>query len=146
MESKYEFLLSLVVSILFILIYAKDFKRSSTYNTHLWIVSGCLKLLPLEELEHLDIPEGEESTSPVKKVLYMSENDTPFLEENTNLSQQRTGGTRFNVFTGNQTRDQREKSFEVISCILIYLMGARTIDAHCLVKAELKFRCLLNFL
>ncbi|XP_059455456.1 probable hexosyltransferase MUCI70 isoform X2 [Corylus avellana] len=71
----------------------------------------CLKLLPLEELEHLDIPEGGESTSPVKKVLYMSENDIPFLEENTNL--QRTGATRFNVFTGNQTRDQREKSFKV---------------------------------
>lgn len=104
---------------------------------HLWIVSGCLKLLPPEELEHLGLPDGEEFTSPVKKVLYISENDTPFLEENTTLFQQHTGATRFNLFTGNQTIDQREKSFKVINCILIYLMGARTIDAHCRVKAEL---------
>ncbi|GLT70491.1 hypothetical protein SLA2020_425670 [Shorea laevis] len=69
----------------------------------------CLKLLPPEELEHLGLPDGEESTSPVKKVLYISENDTPFLEENTTLFQQHTGATRFNLFTGNQTIDQREK-------------------------------------
>lgn len=146
LKSKYEFLFSLVPLILFIILYLKDVKTSFTYNTHLWIVSGCLKLLPPEELEHLGLPEGEESTSPVKKVLYISENDTPFLEENTALSQQRTGATRFIFFTGNQTFDQREKSFKVMSCILLYLMGARTIDAYCRVKAELKFRSLLNFL
>lgn len=86
------------------------------------IVPGCLKLLPPEELEHLGIPMGEESTSPVNKVLYLSENDTASLEGNAALSQQRTEGTRFNLFTGNQTHDQRAKSYKVMSFILIYLI------------------------
>ncbi|KAL0863888.1 hypothetical protein Bca101_043006 [Brassica carinata] len=30
---------------------------------------GCLKLLPPEELEHLDILESKESSSPVKKLV-----------------------------------------------------------------------------
>ena len=40
------------------------------------IIPGSLKLLPPEELEHLDIPVGEGSTSPVNQVLYMYESDT----------------------------------------------------------------------
>lgn len=89
-------------------------------------VSGCLKLLPPEELEHLDIPVGEKFTSHVHKVLYISENnETPSLVGNTTLSQHRTEATRFNLFTGNQTLDQRDKSFKVISLILIDLMASR---------------------
>ncbi|POO03194.1 hypothetical protein TorRG33x02_012550 [Trema orientale] len=72
----------------------------------------CLKLLPQEELEHLDIPSSKGSTSPVSKVLYISENDTPFLGRNIVLSGQSTNATRFNLFTGNQTLDQRENSFK----------------------------------
>lgn len=80
----------------------------------------CLKLLPPEELEHLGIPMGEESTSPVDKVLYLSENDTASLEGNAALSQQRTEGTRFNLFTGNQTLDQRAKSFKMSETPMVH--------------------------
>ena len=87
----------------------------------LCIIPGCLKLLPPEELEHLDIPVGEGSNSPVNQVLYMSESDTLVSEGSNILSRQSTETTRFNSFTGNQTLDQREKSFKVIRFILIYL-------------------------
>ena len=86
------------------------------------IISGCLKLLPPEELQHLDIPTDKEPTNPVKRVAYTSENDTPYIEGNITLSQQHMEATRFNLFTGNQTLEQREKSFKVINCILRSLM------------------------
>ncbi|KAH7524040.1 hypothetical protein FEM48_Zijuj06G0076100 [Ziziphus jujuba var. spinosa] len=73
----------------------------------------CLKLLSPEELEHLDIPSGNESPSPVSRVLYMSENDSPFISGTAILSGQHTEATKFNLFTGNQTLDQRDNSFKV---------------------------------
>ncbi|GAV71606.1 DUF616 domain-containing protein [Cephalotus follicularis] len=81
------------------------------------IVAGvrdrCLKLLPPEELQRLEIPMGEEPNSPVKNVIYLSENETPYVGGRATLPQQRTNATRFNLFTGSQTLDQREKSFKV---------------------------------
>lgn len=83
------------------------------------ILSGCLKLLPPEKLEQLDIPAEEESSSSIDKVLYItSESDTSVVGGNTALSQLRTEDTRFNLFTGNQTFEEREKSFEVIRLFL----------------------------
>jgi len=82
------------------------------------IMSGCLKLLPLEELEHLDIPLDKELTSPVTKVVYISDNDKPYVEGNVTHSEHHMEGTRFNLFTGYQTLEEREKSFKVISYIL----------------------------
>lgn len=105
---------------------------------NLCIIPGCLKLLPQEELEHLDIPVDEGSTGPVNKVLYISERDSLELEGSTVLSSQLTETTRFNLFTGNQTLDQREKSFKVISFILTYLTWSRAIGARSHLKAELK--------
>lgn len=69
----------------------------------------CLKLLPPEELQHLDFPQNKDSSVPVKKVIYISESDTP----NDKKSQQEMGITRFNQFTGYQTLNQREQSFKV---------------------------------
>lgn len=69
----------------------------------------CLKLLPPEELQHLDFPQNKDSSVPVTKVLYISESDTP----NDKKSQQEMGITRFNQFTGYQTLNQREQSFKV---------------------------------
>ncbi|CAH1422209.1 unnamed protein product [Lactuca virosa] len=72
----------------------------------------CLKLLPPEELEHLDFPHDKDSFVPIKKVVYISENDieTPFDKN----SQQEMGIiTRFNQFTGYQTLNQRDQSFKV---------------------------------
>ncbi|KAK6938757.1 Protein of unknown function DUF616 [Dillenia turbinata] len=70
----------------------------------------CLKLLPPEELEHLDIPLGDDPSSPVKSVVYLSENDSSYGLGNT---QQHSQDTRFNLFTGHQSFNQRDKSFEV---------------------------------
>lgn len=73
-----------------------------------------MKLLPTEDLEHLDIPVDDESiTGPVKRLVYLEDNEKPNGGENT-LSWQRTNATRFNLFTGNQTLDEREKSFKVL--------------------------------
>ncbi|KAK9010622.1 hypothetical protein V6N11_043502 [Hibiscus sabdariffa] len=86
----------------------------------------CLKLLPAEELEHLDIPEDEESQStsgsPVKRLVYISDHQTPYGHggRNSTLSRQRTNDTRFNLFTGNQTFDEREKSFKVSETVVLH--------------------------
>ncbi|XP_057989069.1 probable hexosyltransferase MUCI70 isoform X2 [Hevea brasiliensis] len=71
----------------------------------------CLKLLPPEELQHLEIPMHDES-SPVKNVVYISEK-AQHEGGNSTLSQLRSEGTRFNLFSGEQTLDERERSFKV---------------------------------
>ncbi|CAH2070401.1 unnamed protein product [Thlaspi arvense] len=78
----------------------------------------CLKLLPPEELEHLDILEHKDSSSPVKKVVYLTDTDTSVGEEKAAV---RVNGTRFNLFTGNQTFAERENSFKV----------SETVSVHC---------------
>ncbi|KAE8706791.1 hypothetical protein F3Y22_tig00110388pilonHSYRG00264 [Hibiscus syriacus] len=84
----------------------------------------CLKLLPAEELQHLDISEDEESTisSPVKRLVYISDHQTPHGHGggDSTLSLQRTNVTRFNLFTGNQTFDEREKSFKVSGTVVLH--------------------------
>ncbi|KAL4584382.1 hypothetical protein LXL04_008982 [Taraxacum kok-saghyz] len=67
----------------------------------------CLKLLTPEELQHLDFPLNTDPSVPIKKLIYISESDTkPQV-------QQEMGATRFNQFTGYQTLNQRDQSFEV---------------------------------
>ncbi|CAI8606396.1 unnamed protein product [Vicia faba] len=92
-------------------------------TTH--VVAGirerCLKLLPPEKLEQLEIPVEEESSLPIREVLYVSGNDLSFEGENATLSQLRAEDTRFNLFTGNQTFEERDRSFEV----------KETTSAHC---------------
>ncbi|XP_050203658.1 probable hexosyltransferase MUCI70 [Mercurialis annua] len=76
----------------------------------------CLKLLPDEELLHLDFPMRDELNTAVKSVVYLSENDAQQQRggnSSSTLPRLRTEGTRFNLFTGDQTFDQREKSFKV---------------------------------
>ncbi|KAF2309951.1 hypothetical protein GH714_005759 [Hevea brasiliensis] len=72
----------------------------------------CLKLLPPEELQHLEIPMHDESNL-VKNVVYISEKDAQHEEGNSTISKLSTDFTRFNLFTGYQTLDQRESSFKV---------------------------------
>ncbi|XWS33079.1 hypothetical protein CRYUN_Cryun22dG0047800 [Craigia yunnanensis] len=107
---------------------SQEKKSDSNWNrldptTH--IVGGvrerCLKLLPAEELEHLDIAVDEESSSsPVKRLLYIADHETPYGGGNSTLFWQRTNGTRFNLFTGNQTLDEREKSFKVNETAVVH--------------------------
>ncbi|KAF2532188.1 hypothetical protein F2Q70_00029176 [Brassica cretica] len=68
-------------------------------------LEGCLKLLPPEELEHLDTLERKESSSTVKKLVYLTGADSS--------SPVRGNMTCFNLFTGNQTFAERESSFQV---------------------------------
>ncbi|KAF5792445.1 hypothetical protein HanRHA438_Chr09g0418061 [Helianthus annuus] len=83
-------------------------KKSET-NLNRLDAPRCLKLLPPEELQHLDFPLNKDSSVPIKKVIYLSESNAPYDIN----SQQELGTTRFNLFTGFQTFHQREQSFEV---------------------------------
>lgn len=86
------------------------------------VVSGCLKILPPEEIQFLNIPNTKETSGPIKKVVYISENNA-FSESITEGAiSQRNEVTRFNLFTGNQTFDQKDRSFEVMS-LPLYLKG-----------------------
>ncbi|XP_038894402.1 uncharacterized protein LOC120083005 isoform X2 [Benincasa hispida] len=89
------------------------------------MVSGirerCLKLLPPKELEQLDIPVREGSPVPEIDVNYITNSDSSLLVDKFSLSRQSMNATRFNLFTGYQTLDQREKSFKV----------NRTVEVHC---------------
>ncbi|KAK4274751.1 hypothetical protein QN277_017933 [Acacia crassicarpa] len=80
----------------------------------------CLKLLPPEELEHLDIPVEKESRGPVNKVLYIAESDASFVGGNTALTRQHPEVTRFNFFTGNQTLYERDSSFKVKETMMLH--------------------------
>ncbi|XP_045791379.1 probable hexosyltransferase MUCI70 [Trifolium pratense] len=80
----------------------------------------CLKLLPPEKLEQLEIPVEEESSLPIGKVLYMSGNDASFVGGNATLSQLRAADTSFNLFTGNQTFEERQRSFEVKKTAMVH--------------------------
>ncbi|KAJ0680838.1 hypothetical protein HanPI659440_Chr16g0628851 [Helianthus annuus] len=85
-------------------------------DTLSYITSGCLKLLPPEELQRLDLQLNEYSSVPIKKVIHMSDKDMPY---DTN-SQHESGTTRFNLFTGYQTLKQREQSFEVNETLSVH--------------------------
>lgn len=93
-------------------------------------LTGCLKILPPDELENLDLPMNEESSSPVKKVVYLSGNDLPYAGGNSTLSQQPIEGTRFNLFTGIQTFDQREESFKVRTHLIVFSIVVIIGDCH----------------
>ncbi|KAL3840345.1 hypothetical protein ACJIZ3_024936 [Penstemon smallii] len=81
----------------------------------------CLTLLPPEELEILDIPNDRDASSPIKELVYVTETGKTNKEGKFNLSSEYLDGTRFNLFTGNQTIEQREQSFKVID----------TAEVHC---------------
>lgn len=83
--------------------------------TYELILTGCLKLLPPEKLEQLEVPVEEESSLPIREILYVSGNDLSFEGGNATLSQLRAEDIRFNLFTGNQTFEERDRSFEVNS-------------------------------
>ncbi|CAN1163797.1 Probable hexosyltransferase MUCI70 [Linum perenne] len=73
-------------------------------------ISACLKLLPPDELEFLDIPNGGEDDSPVKNVIYLSEKDVPQMVQNaTHKSKQ----INFNSFSGYPSLEERDASFAV---------------------------------
>ncbi|KAG9152108.1 hypothetical protein Leryth_017695 [Lithospermum erythrorhizon] len=91
----------------------------------------CLKILLPEELQRLEIPLDEASQNPIRKLVYLTESDEAYAKGNFSISQQLSSGTRFNLFTGLQTFQQRDQSFKM-RCFhfLIYEMS-ETATAHC---------------
>ncbi|VFR00614.1 unnamed protein product [Cuscuta campestris] len=75
----------------------------------------CLKLLPPEELEQLDFPTGNAHVESIKRVVYVSADVNEHHLEGGNLTQiqQFSESTRFNLFTGGQSLEQRDESFKV---------------------------------
>ncbi|KAL5704933.1 hypothetical protein ACHQM5_023290 [Ranunculus cassubicifolius] len=69
----------------------------------------CLKLLPPEALELLDIPSGD-PISPVKRLVYRSDADKADSGGNATMF---TESGRFNIFTGSQSLSDREQSLKV---------------------------------
>lgn len=71
-----------------------------------------MKLLSGEKIQRLEFPRVLKPTF-VKRVVYKS--DQSHVHGDNSSSQQLVAqGTRFNLFTGNQTFEEREESFKVI--------------------------------
>lgn len=75
---------------------------------------GCLKILPPNELEQLDIPVLEDSPVSEIDVNYITDSDNSLSVDKTYFSRQSMNATRFNLFTGYQTLEQRENSYKVM--------------------------------
>ncbi|XP_057965735.1 probable hexosyltransferase MUCI70 [Malania oleifera] len=80
----------------------------------------CLKLLPPEELQYLDLPLPGHSSFPVKRVAYRSETDRLSIIGNTTVLQPHSGTTKFNLFTGYQTLEEREQSYKVNETAVVH--------------------------
>ncbi|KAL7263729.1 hypothetical protein ACSBR1_001809 [Camellia fascicularis] len=81
----------------------------------------CLKLLPPEELEGLDIPPVGDPILPVKRIVYLLDTDTSHDDaSSTTLQRPHTEVTRFNVFTGYQTVKQRDESYKVNETAVVH--------------------------
>uniref|UniRef100_A0A7C9EP90 DNA-directed RNA polymerase n=1 Tax=Opuntia streptacantha TaxID=393608 RepID=A0A7C9EP90_OPUST len=90
------------------------------YHTVAGVKEPCLRLLSAEELEHLDIPLEKGPNGPVKNVVYIMEENDPHAGGNSTFSKQHKEVGRFNLFTGYQTLDQREKSFKVAATPVVH--------------------------
>ncbi|XP_077233575.1 DNA-directed RNA polymerase subunit beta (DUF616) [Tasmannia lanceolata] len=88
------------------------------------IVNGvkepCLKILPSKEIKYLEFPMDTEPDFPVKRVLYKSDNNAPYRGGDSALLRQYANATRFNLFTGDQTLHEREKSFKVNETAVVH--------------------------
>ncbi|PKA65957.1 hypothetical protein AXF42_Ash010366 [Apostasia shenzhenica] len=80
----------------------------------------CLKMLNPEEIQQLEFPAIAELSSTVKNVIYKSDPGIYAIESNTTFLSY-AGTTRFNLFTGNQTLEEREESVTV----------KETAEVHC---------------
>ncbi|OVA05202.1 Protein of unknown function DUF616 [Macleaya cordata] len=80
----------------------------------------CLKLLPPEALQHLDLPLRGGPNSPVKRVIYKSDLDASYIGGDATMFQRNKNATRFNLFTGNQTLYEREQSFKVNETAVVH--------------------------
>ncbi|KAL2894735.1 DNA-directed RNA polymerase subunit beta', partial [Bienertia sinuspersici] len=84
------------------------------YHTVGGVKERCLPILSDEDLELLDIPSAKGSKGPVKKLIYISEDNMRYAGDNSTFSQHNKEAGRFNLFTGYQSLFQREKSFKML--------------------------------
>lgn len=68
-------------------------------------------ILHPEEIQHLEFPKTAEPDFHVKEVVYKSDLST--YPSNGTILAQYSEATRFNLFTGEQTLQEREESFKV---------------------------------
>ncbi|CAL5385703.1 unnamed protein product [Camellia sinensis] len=81
----------------------------------------CLKLLPPEELEGLDIPPVGDPILPVKRIVYLLDTDRSHDDaSSTTLQRPHTEVTRFNLFTGYQTVQERDESYKVNETAVVH--------------------------
>lgn len=73
----------------------------------------CLKMLKQDELNKLEFPENTVHSSLVKSVTYKTYSGQYLVEGNTTMLRHQNGTARFNLFTGYQTLEEREDSFNV---------------------------------
>ncbi|KAF3795033.1 hypothetical protein EJ110_NYTH06088, partial [Nymphaea thermarum] len=73
----------------------------------------CLKILPLEEIERLELPHIPLRKDPVQNVIYKSLAEVFRDGGKHDIMHQSMEATRFNLFSGFQTLTEREKSFKV---------------------------------
>jgi len=82
----------------------------------------CLKLLPPEDIEHLELPFAQTSDIPVRNVVYaVLESRDEVGDNSTAFKQLEMESQNFNLFTGNQTLHERQESFKV----------RETMNVHC---------------
>ncbi|XP_019705155.1 probable hexosyltransferase MUCI70 isoform X2 [Elaeis guineensis] len=79
---------------------------------------ACLKILSPEKIQKLEFPAGVEGNVPIKRVVYKSDSGEHHIAAT--LWPQYAGTTRFNLFTGNQTLHEREKSFKVNETAVVH--------------------------
>jgi len=82
-------------------------------------LTACLKLLPTEELEHLDFSMDKVPADPIKQVVYITEANPASVDDGMSF-EQHSGASRFNLFTGNQSLKQRDESFKVVDLRLAF--------------------------
>lgn len=80
----------------------------------------CLKLLPPEELQILDLPLARHSSSPVVRLMYRTRINEPPTVGNSTLLQNNVEAKRLNLFTGYQTLAEREQSFKVNESVVVH--------------------------
>lgn len=77
-------------------------------------MTACLKILRPEKIQKLEFPASADGNVPIKRVVYKSDSGERHIAGNAMLLPQYAGATRFNLFSGNQTLHEREKSFKVL--------------------------------
>ncbi|XP_057829590.2 probable hexosyltransferase MUCI70 [Cryptomeria japonica] len=80
----------------------------------------CLKLLPLEDIEQLELPFAQTGGSPIRNIAYEVLESTTDGDNSTYLKQSETESQNFNLFTGYQTLQERQESFKVRETMTVH--------------------------